>query len=219
MLDHGIARAGYLEIPRDRDLAFHLLEVHWRTVHHYGVQIHNRIYRVRVLLDYVGVKSPYTEHGGAWPVHVNPDDIRQIYFYDLKNTRRWHRLVWTEATKLDAPMSEDGLRFARQLARSKHPEFDDKLALAELLERRNLGLGRTPVERRAALRVSREQSTLDTDLAAAINVAALPTARRVLEGFDPQAAAEDEAARLDDDLEEVPFVGTTGVYDDVLEDL
>lgn len=35
--DEGIARAGYIEAPRDPDLAYEFLKTHWRKVQHYGV--------------------------------------------------------------------------------------------------------------------------------------------------------------------------------------
>lgn len=168
-------------MPRDPNLAFHFLQVRWCTVQHYGVQVDKRIYRATVLVDYIKDKSPYTEHNGRWPIHVNPDDIRQVYFFDLKHTRRWHALVWTEAAVLKGAMNEDGLLFARQLAAANHRVFDDRLALAELLDRRGLTQGRTPAERKAALRLCREQaSVLEVDLAAALDVTQLATASRVL---------------------------------------
>ncbi len=219
MFEHGIARAGYLRVPRDPDLAYRFLPVVWRTIQHYGVEVNGRVYRGSVLVDYVGRKSPFTEQKGKWPFQVNPDDIRQIFFFDLHHTRTWHPLLWTHASLLTAPMNEDGLEFARRLAQARHPVFDDKLALAELLERRNLSQGRSPAERRAALRLCREQSSLEIDLAAAISVSALPTAQRVLAGVDPAQAAAEEAASIGDDLDDAPFAVTDGVYDDTLEDL
>ncbi|TRW80997.1 DDE-type integrase/transposase/recombinase [Mycolicibacterium sp. 018/SC-01/001] len=220
MFEHGIARAGYLQVPRDPDLAYRFLPVVWRTVQHYGVEVNGRVYRGSVLVDYVGTKSPFAQQRGRWPFQVNPDDIRQIFFFDLQHTRRWHPLSWTRAAMLTAPMNEDGLAFARRLAKAKHPVFDDQLALAELLERRNLTQGRSPAERRAALRVCREQSSLEIDLAAAIEVSALPTAQRVLAGVDPTQAAAEEAALMGDDLDDTPLTaGVADTYDDVLEDL
>lgn len=219
MFEHGIARSGYLQVPRDPNLAYHFLPVHWRRIKHYGVEVNGRIYRATVLVDYVGCRSPYTERDGKWPFHANPDDIRQIYFFDLHHTQTWYVLMWTHASLLTAPMNEDGLVFARDLARAKHRVFDDQLALAELLERRNLTQGRTPAERRAALRICREQSSLEIDLAAAVDVNVLPQANRVLGGIDPAQAAAEEAASFTDDLDDVPFAADGGIYDDVLEDL
>ena len=219
MFEHGLARAGYIEAPRNPCLAYQFLEVAWRTVQHYGVQINHRIYRASVLVDYVDQKSPYKHRDGKWPIHINPDDIRQVYFFDLKHTRRWQILVWTEASVLCGPMTEDGLAFARQLAKKKYRHFDNKLALAALLERRNLSQGRTQAERIAALRVSREQSSLDIDLAAAIEVSQLPTIVDAIEQDAAVDAAAEEAAALDDDLDDAPLAVYDGFYDDVLEDV
>ena len=211
MFEHGVTRAGYLEAPRDPYLAYHFLAVEWRTIQHYGFEIDGRYYRGPGLQGYVaGEKSPFHERGGRWPVHVDPDDIRQVYFFDLKNTNQWHPLAWTEAAMCDGPMNEDGLHFARDLVRAKHHYFDDKLALAELLERRLLSQGHTMAERRAALRLSREQSTLSIDAKTAVTVAELPTAQRLLHGDPP--GFEDE---LDDD----PLIDDGHFYDEVLEDV
>jgi transposase InsO family protein len=219
MFEHGLARAGYIEAPRDPCLAYQFLQVAWRTIQPSGVQINNRVYRASVLVDYVGTKSPYKHRKGEWPIHINPDDIRQAYFFDLKHTQRWHILVWTEASVLRGPMNEDGLAFARQLAKKKHRYFDNKLALAELLERRNLSQGRTQAERIAALRVSREQSSLGIDLAAAVEISQLPT---VVDGIEAAAAldaATAEAADFADVLDDAPLSVYDGFYDDVLEDV
>jgi hypothetical protein len=116
-------------------------------------------------------------------------------------------------------MTEDGLAFARQLAKKKHRYFDNKLALAELLERRNLSQGRTQAERIAALRVSREQSSLDIDLAAAIEVSQLPTVVDAIEEAAAVDAAGGKAAAFDDDLDETSFAVYEGFYDDLLEDV
>ncbi len=39
MFEHGLARAGYIEVPRDPDLAYEFLDVRWRTIQHYGVEM------------------------------------------------------------------------------------------------------------------------------------------------------------------------------------
>ena len=150
---------------------------------------------------------------------MDPDDITRAYFFDVNNTRQWHVLVWTEASEWEGPMNEDGLAFARKLAKAKYRHFDDRIALAELLERRKLSQSYTMAERRAALRLSREQSSLGIDLAAAVQVSELPTARKVRHGVDAAEAAADEAAAFVDDLDDIPIAADPGFYDDVLEDL
>jgi len=39
MFAHGIARAGYLQVPARADLVFDFLKVEWRTIQHYGVEL------------------------------------------------------------------------------------------------------------------------------------------------------------------------------------
>lgn len=219
MFEHGIARAGYIEAPRDPHLAYQFLRVEWRTIQHYGVEIDRRVYRGAVLVGYAGQRSPYPHRKYRWPIHVDPDDITRAYFFDVNNTRQWHVLVWTEASEWEGPMNEDGLAFARKLAKAKYRHFDDRIALAELLERRKLSQSYTMAERRAALRLSREQSSLGIDLAAAVQVSELPTARKVRHGVDAAEAAADEAAAFVDDLDDIPIAADPGFYDDVLEDL
>lgn len=218
MFEHGIARAGYIEAPRDPCLAYQFLRVEWRTIQHYGFEIDHRIYRGPGLIGYQArEKSPYKDRKGQWPVHVNPDDVRQVYFFDLKNTRRWHALPWTE--ECDGPMSEDGLKFAYKCAKAKYRHVDGKLALAELLERRKLSQGHTMAERLAALRLSRQQPTLGLDAHAAVSVPESPTAARVLNAPKSSELGEHDAADFVDDLDEDVTVDDGHFYDDVLEDV
>jgi hypothetical protein len=220
MFEHGIACAGYIEAPRDPCLALQFLRVEWRTIQHYGFEIDKRVYRGPGLIGYQArEKSPYTERNGQWPVHVDPDDVRQVYFFDLKNTRQWHALRWTEAEVCDGPMNEDGLKFAYKLAKAKYRHFDGKLALAELLERRKLSQGHTMAERRAALRLSRQQSTLGLDTRAAVSVPELPTASRVLNTPESLDSGLDDATCFNDELDDDLTVDDGHFYDDVLEDV
>lgn len=221
MFEHGIARAGYIEAPRDPCLAYHFLRVEWRTLQHDGVHIDKRTYRGVGLTGYeAGEKSPYRERGGRWPFHVDPDDVRFVYFFDRKNTKLWHALEWTEAAACQGPMNEDGLEFARDLARRQHPRFDDKLALAEMLGRRQLSPGRTPAERRAALRLSRQQSTLGIDVHAGASASGSPGPDLVLAGTDAVGSdiSEAEGEGFVDELDEDPGLNNHHFYDDVLEE-
>ena len=65
---------------------------------------------------------------------------------------------------LDAPMSEEILRFERTLAKAQNRYVDDPLAITSFLERRKLSVANSMAERRRALRVAREQSSLIGDL-------------------------------------------------------
>jgi hypothetical protein len=60
------------------------------------------------------------------------------------------------------PLSDEALQFARKLAAAKYRYPDDRLAMADLLQRWKLGLGTTTLaERRIALRISRDQAAID----------------------------------------------------------
>ncbi|AFC42523.1 integrase catalytic subunit [Mycobacterium intracellulare ATCC 13950] len=219
MFEHGVSRAGYIEAPREPDFAYNFLKVEWRTIQHYGVQVDNRIYRGSGLTGYrPGEKSSFREHHGQWPFHVDPNDVRFIYFFDSKSTRRWHALMWDHADLCDGPMNEDGLLFSRELVKAKYRYFDDKLALSEFLERRNLGQGHTMAERRAALRLSREQSSLALDVKQAAHVPELPTAKRILGALTATEIGPDDPGSADE-LDDDPRIDDGHFYEDVLEDV
>lgn len=220
MFEHGIARAGYIEVPRDRDLAFEFLQTQWRTVQHYGVEIGRRRYSGTGLPE-PGVRSPYDSPvKNGWPFQADPDDITKIYFRNPE-TRKWHALTWEHAPSTDMPLSEDALTFARQLAASKYRFPDDRLAVADLLKRWDLGLGTTLAERRMVLRLSREQAAIE--LPQTEPVVSLPSVRKAIgqnrEPSEPTAldmpaeTGDDDEADLEDITEEDDF------YADALEDV
>lgn len=157
MFEHGVARAGYIEAPRDPDLAFEFLPVVRRTIQHSGIEIRGKKYNGPALNKYRNERSPYP--GGLWPFHYHPDDISRIYFRDPRD-RQWYPLMWEHAGALKAPFGDDALAFCRGLARKKYTYPNDELAMKLLLKRWNLGLGKTPTERRLALRQSREDELL-----------------------------------------------------------
>ncbi|MGW1929273.1 Mu transposase C-terminal domain-containing protein [Streptomyces sp. NPDC001919] len=207
MFEHGVARAGYIEAPRDPDLAFEFLQTKWRTVQHYGVEIDRRRYNGPALTKLKGVRSPYRGPvKNGWPFQVDPDDITRIYFRDLDD-RQWHTLRWEHAPSAEMPLSEDALAFARKLAAGKYRYPDDRLAVADLLERWALGLGTTLAERRMALRLSREQAALGLPTTGKSSVVTLPSVRRALgrglplspsqettpDPADPEGGDDDEA--------------------------
>ncbi|QSE87867.1 transposase (plasmid) [Rhodococcus pseudokoreensis] len=166
MFEHGIARAGYIEVPRDPDLGYEFLKVEWRTLQHYGFEVHGRRYHGDLPPGCRDGASPYPDRGKGkgrwWPLHVDPDDITRIYLRD-PTSRRWYPLEWEHARSMQMPLSEDALAFARRLAKAKYTYPDDRIAVADLLERWNLGLGSSMTERRMALRMAREDAALDLE--------------------------------------------------------
>lgn len=223
MFDHGIARAGYIEAPRDPDLAYEFLKTEWRTIQPYGVDFDRRRYNGSSLNPYRNMTSPYRGKAkGRWPIHYDPDDITRAYFRDPE-THMWHTLMWEHAASMDMPMSEDALQFARKQAAAKYTYPDDRLAVADVLERWNLGLGSTLAERRMALRLSREDTLIDQN-EPQDEVAALPSVARVLATADPPTEEDDETIGEpdpetgDDDVEEELDDYANDFYADALED-
>lgn len=207
MFEHGLASAGYLEAPRDRDLAYEFLPVEKRTIQHYGVEIGGRKYNGAALDPYRHERSPYP--GGLWPVQYHPDDVSRIYFRDPAN-RTWHTLAWEHAGALKAPFSEDRLAYARRLAKRKYNYPNDELAMELLLERWNLGLGKSAAERRAALRLSRQDEVLcATDDLGTHPATKLPSVQRALSEESSVESKAVEKSQLtsecgDDDVADEP---------------
>jgi transposase InsO family protein len=158
MLEGGIARAGRLRIPARADLLLDLLPVAWRTVQHYGVEVHGLRYNAAVLTGYRNRRSGLQgAHPDKWPIRYDPDDVSAVYFQDPAD-HAWHALTWEHAAALSAPFSAETLAYARRLALAEGRHVDDRAALAALLERWDAGLTRHPTERRIAVRASQQRA-------------------------------------------------------------
>lgn len=206
--EHGVARAGYIEAPRDKDLIYEFLAVQWRTIQHYGIDCGGRRYDGPALNPYRNMTSPYTGKAkGRWPIHLHSDDITRVYFRDPR-TKKWHTLMWEHAGCADMPLSEDALQFARKLAASKYRYPNDRLAVKELMERWKLSLGTSAAERRIVLRQARDNGTLPADNAKpGDSVSELPSVARVLDASRTRGAANETnptAARETTDAAGVP---------------
>ena len=163
MFAHGIARAGYLQVPARADLVFDFLKVEWRTIQHYGVEIGGLRYDGAALNPYRNRTSPYTgEHAGRWPLRVDPGDVSRVWFQDPADDA-WHELRWEHADAVGGPFSSEALAYARQLAAATHRFPDTRRALAELLEQWGAGLAGNRAERRMALRLSEQRLRLVPD--------------------------------------------------------
>jgi transposase InsO family protein len=225
MFEHGLARAGYIEVPRGPDLAFEFLDVRWRTIQHYGVDVERRRYNGACLNPYRNIRSPYAGgQAGKWPIHFDPDDVTRGYFRD-PDQRRWFALWWEHAPAAGMPLSVEALQFARRLAAAKYRYPDDRLAVADLLERWNLGLGTTLAERRMALRISREQAGFELP-AIEDAAASLPSVQRVLNAHTSQKEHLEqpprdlaEEAGDDDASDDLEAVAGGDFYTDALDDV
>jgi hypothetical protein len=147
------------------------------------------------LNPYRNCTSPYSGPAkGRWPFQVHPDDITKIWFRDPE-AHTWHELVWEHAASLTAPLSDEAFQYARKLAATRYRYPDDKLAMADLLERWKLGLGDNRIERRMALRQARQDKDL-LQPGPAADLSDLPSVARVLRATSPDEGSAN--ARADD---------------------
>jgi hypothetical protein len=95
MFEHGIARAGYIEVPRDPLLGLEFLE--HEMAHDPALWSRDRqtplhlVPGIRLLSMTRRALTREPRREGSWPFQVDPDDITKIYFYDSEE-RRWHAL-------------------------------------------------------------------------------------------------------------------------------
>lgn len=135
MFARGIATSGVLRLPESDDLRMEFLDVAWRTIQHYGVEIDGRRYDGPGLNLYRGTKSPHGgAHAGKWPIMVDQDDVRTVFFQDPA-TKIWHGLLWDHAPTLDAPLSAEAAAYTRGLATQTGRHVDTAAALNDLLRR------------------------------------------------------------------------------------
>jgi len=215
MFEAGLARTGRLRIPAHPGLVFDFLPSAWRTIQHYGVEVHGLRYNGPALTPYRNRTSPFTGvHAGKWPMRYDPDDVSRVYFCDPTDNA-WHTLVWEHASDIPVPFSAETLAYAKRLALVAGRHVDERRALAELLERFDAGLVRNPVERRLALRASEQRQAR---LAAArgseemAEVVALPSVAALSEQMS-LSGDDDGADELDDD----PEVSDEEFYADAFE--
>lgn len=160
MYEAGVAKAGFLRIPSSPDLVYDFLEVAPRTIQHYGVEVNGLRYTGEAIRDYKNTQSPYGGTlTGKWPIRVNPDDVRCVYFQD-PGDNSWHRLDWEHAPMIGTPFSAEAARFARGLASAESQLPDENKALTQLLARWEKGMVTGRRERRMAARLGAERAAL-----------------------------------------------------------
>lgn len=160
MYEAGVAKAGFLRIPNSPGLVYDFLEVVPRTIQHYGVEIRGLRYWGDALRDHVNEPSPYGGVlNGRWPIRVNPDDVRWVYFQE-PDDGSWHRLEWEHAPMIGTPFSSEAARYARRLATIENRLPDNEKALSQLLARWETGMVTDRRERRMAARLAAERVAL-----------------------------------------------------------
>ena len=223
MFTHGITRAGYIEAPRDPQLAYEFLKVEPRKIRHNGVQRGNLMYGGAVLSELADRKSPYRgRFANRWPIHVDPDNVSHV-FIKHPDTHEWHELKWQLADEYPMAFSDEGYQYARKLVLEKHGFVDTRMAMDALFTRFNLAMGLSVSERRKALRMARQDAALSNqvpqdDAAIAADAvektlgAARPAARRDGDAVLPPESGDDDDA---DDLDDSEFADTTGEFDEM----
>jgi transposase InsO family protein len=197
MYEIGVAKAGLLRIPATPELAYEFLEVAPRTIQHYGIEVNGLRYNGAGLDPYRNTRSPFSGRwAGKWPIRVNPDDVRCVYFQD-PDRLDWHRLEWEHAAGLGTPFSAEAAGYARRLATSQDRWPDPQRALAQLLERWDKGMVADRRERRMALRLGAEYAAVPLPDDPTTEVAALPSVV-ALAGESSTAGDTGQIVELDD---------------------
>lgn len=154
----GMAQCGRLRLPVKQDLFYDFLEVHWRKIHHYGVEVASQRYDGPGLNLYRNQSSPYGgAHAGKWPILLDVDDVRYAYFQDPADGA-WHQLPWEHAATLTAPFSQDAADFTRALSRRQDKFVDPGQAIEDLLARWQASAVTTRRERNLAIRLAAQQA-------------------------------------------------------------
>lgn len=226
----GVAKAGILRLPATPQLALEFLRVVWRTVQHYGVEIGGLRYNGPALDGHRNQSSPYGGiEAGKWPIRVNDDDVRFVYFQE-PDDGRWHRLEWEHAPLLGTPFSAEAAKYARMLAAQDDRAGDPITTLAAVLDRWSTGAVTDQRERRMAARLADDRvgmhglaavTSNDVDeVGPASQHLALPAAIDSAidaDAVEDVAGDDDQESELLADLDGDRDGDDAGFYDDALE--
>lgn len=134
MYEIGLARVGGLTVPTSPDLAYEFLDVRWRTIQHYGVEVHGRRYDGPALNHYRVTQSPYGgANAGKWPIYIDSSDVRKVHFRDPV-TKAWAALDWEHAASLDQPFSAAAAEYTKKVSLREGRHVDPLSAVQTLLQ-------------------------------------------------------------------------------------
>ncbi|MGJ9373319.1 hypothetical protein [Nesterenkonia sp. CF4.4] len=216
MFTRGMTAAGVLRLPARQDLRMEFLDVAWRTIQHYGVEIDQRRYDGPALNPYRGTKSAHTgAHPGLWPIMIDRDDVRSVFFQD-PDSQTWHTLEWEHAPGLNAPFSAAAAAYTRRESLVEHRHINAGEATDDLLKRHSKS---ATAERRKRELARLLATQPDTDTAPSQATADQPHADSVIDMFAHLDRRREQSA-VEDDLDDVfsKYVaenpeGTTEVFD------
>jgi putative transposase len=129
-----VHKSGYVACPADPNLYLELLPIEWLTIQHYGIQHNYLQYRAPVIKKLAGVKSPYLEMGGKWPIRADPSDVTQVYFHDpyaRPPKPSWHVIPWIHALKGIEPFTDTTLREVKKLISERGRDVADQKEIAQ----------------------------------------------------------------------------------------
>lgn len=221
MFEIGLASSGSLNLPASPELAYEFLDVAWRTIQHYGVEINGQRYDGAGLNLHRNTRSQYGGvNAGKWPFSVDVHDVRYVYFRD-PDTKQWHRLEWEHAPGLAAPFSQDAADYAKKVSVRANRHVDPQQAVQDLLTQWSRDEVTTRRERSLARRLSSQRneqvgSDSHETVDEARTVASLPTVidltehRHTQPGFD----VEDDLDVFERYFAEHPDQEAFEVFDD-----
>lgn len=195
MFEVGIAKTGGLQLLTNPDVAYEFLDVRWRKIQHYGVDVDGLRYDGPALNLYRNTRSPYGGvHAGKWPIFVDAHDVRHTYFQDPVS-KKWRPLDWEHAAALDQPFSRDAADYVKRVCLRENRHVDPRTAVHELLAQWSRGEVETRRDRNLARRLSAQRATRDQAAPpetkdAAREVASLPGVVDLLARRERRAALE-----------------------------
>jgi len=203
MWEIGLARAGALTLPTRHDLTYEFLDVEWRTIQSYGVEVNGRIYDGEGLNGFRGCRSPYGgKHAGHWPFSIDNHDVRFIHFRN-PDTTEWHRLDWDHAAALQSPFGQDAAEYAKRVSVRQNRHINPSQAVHDLLEQWSRDAVMTRRDRALAKRIAATRAADAQPLAVDIAGQDERTAASLPAVIDLVARRQQTSVRVTDDLDDV----------------
>lgn len=132
MFAAAVTVSGHVPRPLEGADYVALLPHYFRVVSRRGIQYDNRIYDAPRLRDFDGKKSGLLGQKNKWMIHVDPTDLRCIWFRD-HHTDEVVRADWTYRDKLNQPFSVEVWDLVWQLVHNNEDFAPNEGGAAQLL--------------------------------------------------------------------------------------